>query len=89
MNVINDDNKQIYPVYAIRDAVSGTFGQLMIESNVETARRNFRYGCRDGLMDFSRADFSLYLIGSYDVHSGIFIQDKLPTLVCQASDFSD
>lgn len=83
------ENKQIYPVYAIRDAVSGTFGQLMIESNEQTARRNFRYGCRDGLMDFSRSDFSLYYIGSYDVCSGVFLQDSIPSLVCQASDLEE
>lgn len=89
MNVINNENKQIYPVFAIRDAVSGTFGQLMIESNEQTARRNFKFGCRDGLMDYSRSDFSLYLIGHYDVCSGVFIQDSIPTMVCQASDFAD
>lgn len=83
------ESKQIYPVYAIRDAVSGTFGQLMIESNEMTARRNFKYGCRDGLMDYSRDDFSLYLIGHYNVASGEFVQDAIPSLVCQASDFAD
>lgn len=83
----NIESKQVYPVYAVRDAVSGSFGQLLIESNEQTARRNFRYGCRDGLMDFARDDFSLYFIGRFDVSSGVFIQEAIPSLVCKASDF--
>lgn len=85
----NVDCKQVYPVYAIRDAVSGSFGQLLIESNEQTARRNFRFGCRDGLMDYARDDFSLYFIGRFDVASGVFIQEAIPALVCKASDFED
>lgn len=85
----NIESKQIYPVYAIRDAVSGSFGQLLIESNEQTARRNFRYGCREGLMDYSRDDFSLYFIGRFDVSSGVFLQESIPSLVCKASDFED
>lgn len=79
----------IYPVYCIRDAVSGKFGQLMVESNEATARRNFSYGCRDGLMDFARDDFSLYEIGSFDLDSGVFTPIQLPKLICKASDFVD
>lgn len=81
--------KNVYPVYSIRDAVSAKFGQLNIESNEATARRNFKYGCRDGLMDYARDDFSLYKIGDYDVDSGVFIPLNIPVLVCKASDFTD
>lgn len=84
-----EPSKNVYPVFSIRDAVSAKFGQLMIESNEATARRNFKYGCREGLMDYARDDFSLYKIGDYDVDSGVFIQDSIPSLVCKASDFVD
>lgn len=83
------NNKNIYPVYSIRDAVSGCFGQLLVESNEQTARRNFRYGCRDGLMDYARDDFSLYHIGTYNVDTGEFAPLSIPQLVCKASDFED
>lgn len=83
------NNKNIYPVYSIRDAVSGCFGQLLVESNDQTARRNFRYGCREGLMDYARDDFSLYHIGAYNVDTGEFVPLPIPQLVCKASDFED
>lgn len=83
------ERKNVYPVFAIRDAVSGNFGQLMVESNEQTARRNFAYGCRDGLMDYARDDFSLYRIGDFDVCSGEFTPLDIPELVCKASDFTD
>ena len=79
----------IYPVFAIRDAVSGSFGSLLVESNEQTARRNFRYGCRDGIMDFARDDFSLYQIGTFNVDSGEFTCLPIPQLICKASDFED
>ena len=82
-------NKNIYPVYAIRDAVSGSFGQLLVESNEQTARRSFRYGCREGIMNYSRDDFSLYHIGTFNVDSGEFVSLPIPQLVCKASDFED
>lgn len=75
-----------YPVFSIRDAVSSKFGSLIVESNEATARRNFGYGCRDGLMDYARADFSLYRVGSFCVDTGEFVPE-LPTLVCSAADF--
>ncbi|MCE7766546.1 hypothetical protein GQL56_28360, partial [Pseudomonas putida] len=71
-------NNNIYPVYSIRDAVSGCFGQLLVESNEQTARRNFRYGCREGLMNYARDDFSLYYIGSYNVDTGEFVPLPIP-----------
>lgn len=79
-------NKNTYPVFAVRDAVSGTFGSLIVESNEATARRNFSYGCRDGLMDYARDDFSLYKIGDFCTDSGEFVP-HIPELVCKASDF--
>lgn len=89
-NVVNFESvKNVYPVFSIRDAVSAKFGQLMVESNEATARRNFQYGCREGLMDYARDDFSLYKIGMYDVDSGVFAPLAIPELVCKASDFTE
>lgn len=84
-----NEQSYVYPVYSIRDCVSGTYGQLMIESNVDTAKRNFRYGCRDGLMGFSRDDFALYRIGDFDVTNGEFSPCSVPVYVCRASDFPE
>lgn len=77
-----------YPVFAIRDAISGKFGSLIVESNEATARRNFAYGCRDGLMDYARDDFSLYRIGSFCVDDGTFTP-QLPEVVCTAAELVD
>ncbi len=83
------NKKNVYPVYAIRDAVSASFGQLMIETNESTARRNFQYGCREGLMDYARDDFSLYYLGEYCTDDGSFTSIEIPQLICKASDFVD
>lgn len=81
--------KNCYPVFAVRDAVSGTFGSLLVESNEAVARRNFSFGCRDGLMDYAREDFGLYKIGDFCVDSGVFTPISIPELICKASDFVD
>lgn len=76
----------IYPVYAIRDNVGCKFGSLIVESNEATARRNFAYGCRDGLMAFKRDDFALYCIGRYNVDSGAFEPLPVPEYICSAAE---
>lgn len=56
-----------YPVFAIRD-VKASFMAPTIDINDRVAVRNFSRAINngEGIMNFSPADFDLYLIGHYD-----------------------
>lgn len=60
-----------YPIFSYRDAKVG-FGTPTVELNEASAIRGFSYALnsRDGIMNFSPADFDLYKIGVFDTEKG-------------------
>lgn len=63
----------IYPVYAVRDALNG-FGQLMLDTNDQTAIRNFKTGLSgNSSMLASVKDYDLYKLAEYDTEKGTVV----------------
>lgn len=74
-----------YPIFSYRDNKVG-FGTPIIDQNESSGIRGFSYAIngRDGLMNFSPADFDLYKIGVFDSEKGT-IDPCLPELVVSGS----
>ena len=75
----------IQRIYSIRDVHNG-FGHPFIDSNDESAKRNFAYSVNSGnVMGFSPMDYDLYFLAEFDSEKGTFVFD-LPELVIHATD---
>lgn len=57
-----------YELYAIKDAITGLFGEPFTALNVGAATRRFAYVCEKGEMVAN--DLLLYRIGIYDTDLG-------------------
>jgi hypothetical protein len=68
-----------YQVYAIKDELAGTFGNLMV-INEKVADRTVRWMTQE----MERADCEdkrVYLLGSYDNETGLIRPEQLPRLI--------
>lgn len=68
-----------YQVYAIKDELAGTFGNLMV-INEKVADRTVRWMAQE----MERADCEdkrVYLLGSYDNETGLIKTEQLPRLI--------
>lgn len=68
-----------YQVYAIKDELAGTFGNLMV-INEKVADRTVRWMAQE----MERADCEdkrVYLLGSYDNETGLIRPEQLPRLI--------
>ena len=64
----------IYGVYSVRDALNG-FGQPMLDTNDQTAVRNFKVGISQNVgMQAALKDYDLYKIGSFNTEDGALIR---------------
>lgn len=57
-------------VYSIKDVVSGLFGNLVLLSNDQLAKRTFKGICEDSKI---AKDLQLYKIGSFNTETGEFV----------------
>lgn len=75
------------PVYAIRDKKAG-FLQPMLDSNDETAKRNFAFAVQRGDSMFLAFpdDYDLYRIAEFNTESGEMV-GHLPEFICSARTF--
>lgn len=71
-------------IYVIRDMAAEVFMTPTIESNDETAMRNFAYAIHhsDGLYNFKPKDFAMYYIGDYDTGTGVINPVSPVELIC-------
>lgn len=60
-----------YPVVSIRDNLTG-FYPVNCEQSIESAKRNFSMAInsQSGVMGFSPADFTLFLVGYFNTKKG-------------------
>lgn len=68
-----------FQVYAIKDELAGTFGNLMV-INEKVADRTVRWMAQE----MERADCEdkrVYLLGSYDNETGLIRPEQLPRLI--------
>lgn len=68
-----------FQVYAIKDELAGTFGNLMV-INEKVADRTVRWMAQE----MERADCEdkrIYLLGSYDNETGLIRPEQLPRLI--------
>lgn len=74
-----------YPIYSYRDIKVG-FGMPMVDQNDASALRGFAFAVngRDGIMNFSPADFELYKIGEFDTEKGT-IEPATPEFMVSGS----
>ena len=70
-------------IYSLKDSKAGTFGNPFVASNDEMARRmvsDFVNNSGDSVVSLHPEDFSLYILGSYDVHTGEIISNSVDFL---------
>lgn len=80
----------IVEVVSIRDRLNG-FGPLMLENNVESAKRNFADAIEESKVYGKHIeDFSLYRLCSFDTDHGITVDlvPDSPELICTAFDLT-
>lgn len=61
----------IYPIYAVRDLMTG-FMSPTVDMNDVSAARNFTHAVKtsDGVMHTNPSDFDLFRVGSFDTETG-------------------
>lgn len=76
-------------VYAVKDNLNG-FISLTLDDNDQTAVRNFAFAILnpDSIMGFKPDDFDLYHMGTFDLETGCFTQDKMPSLVVRGANIA-
>lgn len=67
-----------YQVYAIKDELAGTFGNLMVV-NEKVADRTMKWMTQE-MEKADCEDKRVYLLGSYDNETGLIRQEQLPRL---------
>ena len=68
-----------FQVYAIKDELAGTFGNLMVV-NEKVADRTFRWMAQQ-MEKADCEDKRVYLLGSYDNETGLISPEQLPRLM--------
>jgi hypothetical protein len=68
-----------YQVYAIKDELAGTFGNLMV-INEKVADRTVRWMAQE-MEKADCEDKRVYLLGSYDNETGLIRTEQLPRLI--------
>ncbi len=64
----------IFGIYAIKDQVTGLFGQPFLEQNKGAAVRRFEYVCSKAEM--VAADSQLFLLGTFNQETGEIIYNQ-------------
>ena len=67
-----------YQVYAIKDELAGTFGNLMVV-NEKVADRTMKWMAQE-MEETDCEDKRVYLLGSYDNETGLIRPQQLPRL---------
>ena len=67
-----------YQVYAIKDELAGTFGNLML-INEKVTDRTIKWMAQE-MEKADCEDKRVYLLGSYDNETGLISPEKLPRL---------
>lgn len=74
-------------MYAIRDKIAEVFGEITIDINDATAKRNFAYRMQNNSnMQFSASDLELYRIGEFEANKGIIVPVQPAVLVCRGDE---
>jgi hypothetical protein len=68
-----------FQVYAIKDELAGTFGNLMVV-NEKVTERTFRWIAQE-MEKADCEDKRVYLLGSYDNETGLIRPEQLPRLI--------
>lgn len=68
-----------YQVYAIKDELAGTFGNLMVV-NEKVADRTMKWMSQE-MEKADCEDKRVYLLGSYDNETGLIRPEQLPRLM--------
>lgn len=79
-------------LFAVRDVVASSFGMPTVDTNEQTAKRNFAFAITSqdkSVMTYKPSDFDLYQVGYYDTDSGMFsnMENGVPMFVCNGSEF--
>lgn len=79
-----------YPIYSIRDNKVG-FMMPTCDQSDSSAIRNFSFAIngKEGIMNYSPADFDLYRIGEFDDEKGTIIPCVPENIVSGVSVFGD
>lgn len=66
-------------VYSVFDRVSGLYGNLNQSPNIESAKRNIKLSfLRDPMLEASKDDYDLVMLGEFDERSGDLVNLSKP-----------
>lgn len=72
----------IYPVFCVKDDLTGFDANFLVQLNEESAKRAFEYSCNNpNLQNFKPADFSLYKVADFDSESGEMVATYPPKFI--------
>lgn len=69
-----------FGIFTIFDRITGSYGELSLETNVESAKRHFSLLCSKNPYGL---DFELYRVGDYDTDTGLIRSCSKPEFVCR------
>lgn len=76
-----------FMLYAIRDKIAEVFGEITLDINDATAKRNFAYRMQNNSnMQFSAGDLELYRVGEFEAHKGVIVPVQPAVLICRGDE---
>lgn len=76
-----------YGLYALRDRVADNFRSVTVDTNDNTAKRNFTFAVNNSPeLIFQSKDLELCKIGEFDAHTGVIYPCVPIAVVCRGDE---
>lgn len=80
-------NERIYGIYSIRDRIADSFRSVNLDTNDQTAKRNFAYAVQNTPeLQFQSKDLELCRVGSFDAHTGVIMAVTPIEVICRGDE---
>ena len=74
-------------MYSLRDRVADAFRSVSLDTNDQTAKRNFSYAVQNSPeLEFQSKDLELCRIGSFDAHTGTLVPLTPIQVICRGDE---
>lgn len=76
-----------YGLYSLRDRVADVFRSVTVDTNDQTAKRNFAYAVNNSPeLLFQSKDLELCKVAEFDAHSGVVVPCVPIVVVCRGDE---
>lgn len=76
-----------YGLYSLRDRVADVFRSVTVDTNDQTAKRNFAYAVNNSPeLLFQSKDLELCKVAEFDAHSGMVVSCVPIVVVCRGDE---